>query len=715
MKKLTGKGMARLARGCFGAVTTARRSPRDAEIPRYPPFAAGLPAIAPEKILASQTELIARIDDALGFSEEACRRLVLPPIRRYAAFVHLLPASRGHHHQGGGGLFRHGLEVAFATARASAAVIFSNTGTPRERRDEEPRWRLGCCLCGLLHDAGKPLSDVVVSDAAGSLTWNPYAEALHEWAARHRVERYFLRWRDDRHKRHERFSLLAVDAVLPSATRAFLGERGPAVLEAMLEAIAGVAVNRPMSVLTLRADRESVSRDLLRRGRTVDECQAVAPVEDGVFDAARRLVATGTWTVNTRGAEVWRLDCGVFLAWRRLGALHALIERDGIPGVPRDADRLADFLIARGLAVPGPAGRYWTVAPRILAASATTRLTMLRLSRVDLLFPDEPPPPVAAEITGGIATSDGGRRETDRGRAGEGDAAGETDVSAREGAPCRAGKEKSPPDKHAAETRRRNGCDPPATPRHGQAPPARSGNRERIAAELSRTFAAFGEAAPLLQRAVFPLLEGRTRETPLRVVDGRALIPYPEGARMLGAAPKVLSCLARAEALVADPVLPGRKVREVGGDKVIVLVEALSRAVVAALADGDENGARGARKPRSAMAETAAGEGEETASPDADRPAHPPDLQEDASAAMTPPLAFATLKEMIRRGEGRWLVTPVVEENGDLVTDARAFDRIADEHPGIGRHLLRGLSHGAQHSPALRLRDGKLYLKKESD
>ncbi|NMS58705.1 MobH family relaxase, partial [Vibrio parahaemolyticus] len=135
--------------------------------------------------------------------------LVLPVIQRYAAFVHLLPASESHHHRGAGGLFRHGLEVAFWAAQASESVIFSIEGTPRERRDNEPRWRLASCFSGLLHDVGKPLSDVSITDKDGSITWNPYSESLHDWAHRHEIDRYFIRWRDKRHKRHEQFSLLA--------------------------------------------------------------------------------------------------------------------------------------------------------------------------------------------------------------------------------------------------------------------------------------------------------------------------------------------------------------------------------------------------------------------------------------------------------------------------------------------------------------------------
>src|SRR5690625_3597588 len=95
------------------------------EIPRYPPFAKGLPVVDIDKLLETQAELIERIRSILGFNKEEYAHLVLPVIERYAAFVHLLPASEAHHHRGAGGLFRHGLEVAAFAAQFSEAMMFS--------------------------------------------------------------------------------------------------------------------------------------------------------------------------------------------------------------------------------------------------------------------------------------------------------------------------------------------------------------------------------------------------------------------------------------------------------------------------------------------------------------------------------------------------------------------------------------------------------------
>ncbi|MEZ6813089.1 MobH family relaxase [Escherichia coli] len=412
------KALNKLFGGRSGVIETAPsvrvlplKDVEDEEIPRYPPFAKGLPVAPLDKILATQAELIEKVRNSLGFTVDDFNRLVLPVIQRYAAFVHLLPASESHHHRGAGGLFRHGLEVAFWAAQASESVIFSIEGTPRERRDNEPRWRLASCFSGLLHDVGKPLSDVSITDKDGSITWNPYSESLHDWAHRHEIDRYFIRWRDKRHKRHEQFSLLAVDRIIPAETREFLSKSGPSIMEAMLEAISGTSVNQPVTKLMLRADQESVSRDLRQSRLDVDEFSYGVPVERYVFDAIRRLVKTGKWKVNEPGAKVWHLNQGVFIAWKQLGDLYDLISHDKIPGIPRDPDTLADILIERGFAVPNTVQekgerayyRYWEVLPEMLQeAAGSVKILMLRLESNDLVFTTEPPAAVAAEVVGDV-------------------------------------------------------------------------------------------------------------------------------------------------------------------------------------------------------------------------------------------------------------------------------------------------------------------------
>jgi conjugal transfer pilus assembly protein TraI len=149
--------------------------PLSDEIPRYPPFLKGLPLPPLPRLIATQSDLISRLrrELALGEDEDGGERwdaYIAPVIARYAAFVHLIPASEAHHHRGAGGLYRHGLEAAVQAARASRGVMVGLDRPRGEQRRLEPRLRAAAALGGLLLDAGKVVHDVAATDEAGATT-----------------------------------------------------------------------------------------------------------------------------------------------------------------------------------------------------------------------------------------------------------------------------------------------------------------------------------------------------------------------------------------------------------------------------------------------------------------------------------------------------------------------------------------------------------------
>ncbi|WP_243692580.1 MobH family relaxase, partial [Methylomonas methanica] len=237
-----------------------------------------------ERILSSQTELIAAIEQALAMPDSLYQTIAAPVIRRYAAYSHLLPASESHHHRGAGGLFRHGLEVAHWATLASQGSLFATSASPKERKAQELRWRLAVCFAGLLHDIGKPVADIAVVDAQGQHTWNPCDENITDWAVRHQIDRYFLRWRDNRHKRHEQFSALVIERVLTREARTFILESGPDIMQAMLETINGLDRGSKVYALVITADCKSVERDLKAHYQNIDSALGM-PVEKYLFDA----------------------------------------------------------------------------------------------------------------------------------------------------------------------------------------------------------------------------------------------------------------------------------------------------------------------------------------------------------------------------------------------------------------------------------------------
>lgn len=395
MGKINTDFISRLGNRLFGqrpALSTVQPPSSEEEIPRYPPFMKGLPAAPVERILASQVEMIKAIEHALSLPDDLYQTIAEPVIARYAAFSHLLPASESHHHRGAGGLFRHGLEVAHWATQAAQGCLFATHATPRERKAQELRWRLAVCFAGLLHDIGKPVSDIAVVDREGKQLWNPCEENLTDWASQHGIDRYFLRWRENRHKRHEQFSALVIERVLTRASRSYLLAPGPDIMQAMLEAIHGLDRGAKLYELVMAADRKSVERDLKAHYHTVDSAMGM-PVENYLFDAMRRLIKSGHWLANEKGARIWRFKEGIHIVWRT-GAqdIVELLAKDKVPGIPRDEDTLADILIERGLAIPktlpdGRHYRYWRMQPPGLEVV----LYMLRLAATELIYSNEPP------------------------------------------------------------------------------------------------------------------------------------------------------------------------------------------------------------------------------------------------------------------------------------------------------------------------------------
>ncbi|NJD07944.1 MAG: hypothetical protein FIA97_15830 [Methylococcaceae bacterium] len=721
----------------------------DEEIPRYPPFAKGLPAAAVDRILATQAELIEAIRHTLALPGTDYRTIAWPVIERFAAYSHLLPASEAHHHRGAGGLFRHGLEVAHWALLASEGVMFEPAATPYERKQREPKWRLAVCLAGLLHDIGKPVSDLSVVDRSGSTAWNPYLENLSDWADKNDVDHYFLRWRDKRHQRHEQFSVLVTERVLTTDCLSYLTQQGPEIMQAMLEAIAGVDRGAMFHTLVLDADRKSVERDLKANHIQTDASLGV-PVEKYLLDAMRRLVNSGRWSANTKGARIWRFDSGLYVVWKA-GAQDVieLLAKDKVAGIPRDADTLADILLERGLAIPqqtadGRNQRYW----RMLPADLGTALYMLRVATPDLLYSGEPPvivegesvpentpakgnapgsvtvavpdsatallPPVSAAPppTASVADTNPStpsetppEPESSEAQAGPSDPRRKRKES-RSKPPSPPG---CPPDtashKDSQAIPAEQGSEPPAAQRPSDAV-AKDANEAQVKA--TAWLRAKGEAGEWLL-ALVASLDQKTGAGRIRVLDdGRLFLPHPGAARRIGKEPEdLLRLLDDASWIETDIKAPLLKVRVIDGVGGVVLKREVARVweMLIASPSGSENQVRDQR-PRPSPPRS---------SPPAEEPDAPPSETPRPQVKSTPvgPGAggpkpdgpskpkqpgYPPADDLIRQIQRRESLPFVVTDAGDWLTVPYGIlDWYIQLHPGVVRaQLIIGLHRHPQ-------------------
>ena len=366
------------------------------DIPRYPPFLEGLPFADPHQLLYSQKELVDRLRLSCGLNELQYRELLEPMLLRYASFVHLLPASEIHHHRGVGGLLRHGLEVAYLALRSSDSVIFSFDDTPQERRLNEPRWRFACCTAGLMHDLGKPITDMTVTDENGGLEWNPLTENLYDWLRENRLKKYFLHWRPNRHLKHEEAGILGVESVITPEVKKYLRLRGStSIIESVLHAVSHTATDEPLVKIVLKADSDSVEKDRLCNCYDPALAMVGLPADRYIFDAIRQLVSSGKWKINVPGGAVLYMKDGTYIDWSFFRDVTALLDDEKIPGIPRSKETVADLIIDSGAGIAnvtdGHRYRYFEIMPDL---SPTVKVLALKIDSIDRIYSGALPNPL---------------------------------------------------------------------------------------------------------------------------------------------------------------------------------------------------------------------------------------------------------------------------------------------------------------------------------
>lgn len=332
----------------------------DQSTPRWPPVENGLPAEKPNALVESQRDLLTALRHAVGEADEEWERHYWPVVLRYVRWVHLLPASREHHHHGAGGLWCHGLEVALAAANLYDRRVVGQNLPREERRRYRKGLRWAAVCGGLLHDCAKPLTDVEVTDDNGQ-TWNPIQGSLVAWLKTTGASRYRLRWRQGRDGRHLVGAAIMLPRILGVDAQIWLQSLcGQAVLLELVEAVMDDTRQGLLAEIIHEADRLSVAEDMGRRG-SINEDHRITGVaaERHIVDAMQSLLREGHWRA---GGKVCMAAPGgeVVLTWPRAGRdIGDWLAAHHIPGIVRSPEAIADVLLDTGKAIPRDEERYW--------------------------------------------------------------------------------------------------------------------------------------------------------------------------------------------------------------------------------------------------------------------------------------------------------------------------------------------------------------------
>lgn len=347
-----GNGAHRSIQSMAEPVSLPSRGPRHEghDVPFYPGRGKAVTVDPPQKLVDSQHEIIGKLRQASALTYEDFDAYIMPVIRNYARFVHLLPASETDHHSDLGGLFRHGLEVAFHASRRCEGKEFGLNEDPSIRKFQFFRWRACALIGGMVHDIGKAVIDVGAIDETGKEVWNPHVHALYDWALENRLEFYFVSWNPARlHREHDAISATALDRIIPVETKRWMGQhRGRVAYDSMLLALAhSENRNNPLIDIIHGADMASVDLDLKDAHRRL-----AAVGEGGTRGLGSRFLRAiwdklnnGDWPVNIPGLPIWNTEAGVFAIYPVIAKeIIEHLRAKGEKGIPLDAPTVLQIL-----------------------------------------------------------------------------------------------------------------------------------------------------------------------------------------------------------------------------------------------------------------------------------------------------------------------------------------------------------------------------------
>lgn len=357
------------------------------DVPRYPPFDAGIPVKPIDMVLASQSELIGRIFRTAGVSREEFDKFYQPAIRNLARHVHLLPATDTENHQGAGGLFCFALEIGLYSLQMANASVFPVGGGVERRFHMTPKWSLATFLAGICSQLYRTVGTMVVLTREHE-QWQPLLMPIYDWSVSANSDRYFIRWLEDRNQSGaQASSAYVVNLIVPVSVMQHLAIDNNLVLPAMSAAITGGSSgDNPILKIINPITSRVIMEDRKRSVRNYGHMTVGTHLEPHLLDAMIRLIRGGTWSWNNRNAVIWIGSDGVFISWTDAAqAVVNLMTRDGYAGIPRDPDTLADMLTGCGVfEAPKKGGKYWTITPPDVSGVIDTAV---KLTNPQQVFP----------------------------------------------------------------------------------------------------------------------------------------------------------------------------------------------------------------------------------------------------------------------------------------------------------------------------------------
>lgn len=263
--------------------------------------------------------LLESIERKTRLTHNNFERDCIPVLRAFAEFVQFLPASECHHHAQPGGLWIHALEVVDAALAFRAGIELPPGASTEERKRQEHRWTYAVFAAALLHDVGKPVTEVRVTlfgpdlpvgqrssqrpNLFTSKMWAPMAGPMRTFAA-HFYSVAFIDASERDYVAHTKLAAMLLHKFLPEGVMRWLGEDA-ALLSQLVAYLSGDDPDGTLGSVIKRADSDSVRRNLLHGPRTRFASARTVPLIERLMQALRRMLAEGALPLNRPGAAGW--------------------------------------------------------------------------------------------------------------------------------------------------------------------------------------------------------------------------------------------------------------------------------------------------------------------------------------------------------------------------------------------------------------------------
>nr|WP_321382879.1 MobH family relaxase [uncultured Vibrio sp.] len=362
----------------------------------YPPERKGIKIVHKQDLMLFFRNDIEEIKKNFSLGNLKFEQYLYPVIKNVIEFVSSLPASQYHHHSAPNGLAFHLLDVTKrVTLKAKISHFPSSLGNLHSGQRCVPQRTLACCLGALIHDVGKVITDMTISNGKHGyekIIWHPLGDlSIDKWASEHGVSDIFVDWKANRHNQHEQASVALSLKLIPEATWRWLANcvEGQDICIELWNAISWSGDDSQVKTIVKQADVESVKFDLSFQYKHWSLEPVRRPINELIKTIVKWLISNGDWQINRKDGVLWFVDDILYISWAK--AVSELKDHlDNLDySIPTNPDTLAKALIDECFADINGEDMYFYIYPEILGSDRNpVRLKCLKVNNVASVVPE---------------------------------------------------------------------------------------------------------------------------------------------------------------------------------------------------------------------------------------------------------------------------------------------------------------------------------------